>query len=558
MSFVLLISCVNVASLLLARSRRRRNEIALRISLGAGRLGVIRQLLVENLVLALIGGALGAFAAFFGIKLFRATAGSRFLRIDEATIDPGVLMFVLAISILTGLLFGMAPALEIFRVDLVEHLKEGGRRFGGQSRRGLASWLVICEVALTFVLLIGAGLMVNSFLSLQKVDLGFNPKGVLSMSMALSGRQYWEGLEGGMRRVTPQVDAFSDQLLERIEAVQSVDSVGMRGRRPNMYPFRILGRSIPQPDQKPLAVYTEVSPGYFETLEASLLKGRLLNERDTDGSPWVAVINEAMARSFFPDEEPLGQQLLLSYAAGGSLEVEENRTRQIVGVVKDVRHWGPAADPPPVIYLSQDQHPWQYPGGAFTTHVDKELVIRTRSNPLDLAPTIRKIVSEIDKDQAVFDVQTMDEFLHYRLGALPVFLQLFGVLAGMALVLVIVGIYGVMSCSVSERIHEIGVRMALGAQRRDVLKMVILRGLVLTLVGLAVGIAASLGLVRFFAANVGLTRYMENLVLFGVSPTDPSTFAVVGLVILAVGALASWVPARWATKVDPVTALRYE
>ncbi len=454
------------------------------------------------------------------------------------------------------MLFGMAPALEIFRVDLVEHLKEGGRRFGGQSRRGLTSWLVICEVALTFVLLVGAGLMVSSFLNLQRVELGFHPKGILSMRMALFGQQYWERLEGGMRRVTPQVDAFSDQLLERIEAVQSVDSVGMSGRL-SAYPFRILGRSIPQPDQKPRAVYTEVSPGYFHTLEVSLLKGRLLNERDTDGVPWVAVINEAMARSFFPDEEAIGQQLVLSYTNGVSLEVEENRPRQIVGVVADVRHWGPTLDPPPMIYLSQDQHPWQYPGSAVNTHIYKELLIRARSNPLDLAPTIRKIVSEIDKDQAVFDIQTMEEFLHFRLGGLPVFLQLFGVLAGMALVLVIVGIYGVMSCSVSERIHEIGVRMALGAQRGDVLKMVISQGLVLTLVGLAVGIAASVGLTRFIAASVGLNRFMENL-LFGVSLTDPATFGVVGLVILAVGALASCVPALWATKVDPVTALRYE
>ena len=541
-SFVLLISCVNVANLLLARGRRRRTELAVRVSLGSGRVGMIRQLLAESLVLALIGGTLGLFATTFGIKVLKATAGSRFPRIDEITIDPIVLIFILAVSLLTGLLFGMAPALQAFRVDLVEHLKEGGGRFGQKSRYGLVSWLVICEVALTFVLLSGAGLMVSSFLSLQRVDLGFNPRNVLTMQTLLDGSQYVEQLGGGTRRVTRRVDTFYNQLLERVESLPLVESVGMTSLNPP-YQFRILGRVIPPQNQRPQASYFEASPSYFKTLEIPLLKGRLLDERDSDGSAWVAVVNDAMVRRYFPNEDPLGQQLVLSYGAG----LEEDQTRQIVGVVKDVRHWGLAMDPPPVIYLSQDQHLAEYPARASFIRISRRLVIRTRTDPLDLAPVVQEIISDIDKDQAVVNIRTMEQHVDASHTPRRFYLRLFGIFGAMAVALVMVGIYGVMSFSVSERVHEIGVRMALGAQRTDVLKMVLRRGLILILIGLAIGIVGSIWFMSFMESS-----------MFGVSAPEPWTFVIVGLLVLAAGTIASWIPARWATKVDPVVALRYE
>jgi len=545
--FVLLIGCANVANLLLARANTRRQEFAVRASLGASRLRLVRQLLTESLVLALVGGLLGILVAYAGTKLFVALVPEWF-GVTDLGIDVTVLVFTCALSLLTGLLFGLIPALQGSRPDLNESLKEAGGRSGGGSRGRGRSALVVSEVALALLLLMGAGLMINSFIRLQNVDLGFDPKNILKAEVFLAGPKYWNNIGGDMKRVTPQGDVFFQQLVERAEHLPGVLSAGIGSlARMSPHQFRIVGKPAQPIKDLPRAAFAEVSPGYFRTMGIQLLKGRLLSAR-VEGAPWAVVVSDAFVRRFFPKEDPIGKVLYMIVPSfGANHDVEEAHPREIIGVVRDVKYWGPRNKPPLTVYGSYREHPSDYPGGSYSFHLWTTLVLRTRVAPTSLARSVQHIVAELDKDQVVFDTMPLERMISSFVAPQRFWMRLFTIFGGLALVLAVVGIYGVMSYSVSRRTHEIGIRMANGAQQRDILKLVLSHGLKLALIGVMIGIVGSLA----------LTRLIKGY-LYEVKPTDPLTFLIVGLVLIAVALAASYIPARRATKVDPMVALRYE
>jgi putative ABC transport system permease protein len=544
--FVLLIACANVANLLLARSARREKEIAIRGSLGAGRRRLVQQLLTESLLLGLLGGIAGIFVGWAGIRIFLALAPDWFPRAQEIAIDPRVLVFTLAVSLLAGLLFGLAPAVRTSRPDLAEALKEGARRSTRGPRQRGSRVLAVSEVALAFVLLIGAGLMMNTVIRLEHVDLGYDPGHLLVGEIELLSSKYREMLGNDMKRVTPQAGFFYDRVLEGVETLPGTRSAALVSA-PWPFPFRVVGAPEPPPDQQLRASLMEVSSGYFETLGVPLRKGRLLNERDREGSPWVVVVNEAFVRRFSSDMEPLGRSVQVELGSSAGLDRDEEQRRTIVGVVGDVRHWGPRRDPPPAMYISDRQHPWEYPSGDSRIHLRKSLIVRTASEPLALASAVRKVVTKVDSDQLVYDLMTEKQRISGSIGPWRFFAKLYGLFAGMAILLALVGVYGVMSYSVGQRSHEFGIRMALGARKRDVMRQVLSEGVLMSSIGVGVGLAAALGLTRFLAS-----------LLFEVKPYDPLTFAAISLVMLLVGLLACCVPARRATTLDPVAALRHE
>jgi predicted permease len=550
-AFVLLIACANVANLLQSRTETRRNEYAVRASLGAGRSRLMQQLFMESGLLALLGGALGVLLSYWGIPLFRSLAGE-FPSSQSINIDIRVLLFTLAISVLTAFVFGLIPALQASNPDLNNALREGSRRTSSGSRGLTRHALAVCEVALAMVLLIGAGLTINSVLRLQKVDPGFDPRNLLTLRIRLpEGGNYMQRVPGGdMERASPRVTAFYQQLLERIAALPGVESVGSITGLPmhfsEEYSFSILGHPAPPPEQRPRAGYNEVSPGFFRTLKIPLKKGRYLDEHDTAAGPWAVVVNETFAHRFFSNEDPIGQQLLLRY---DPYPVDQERSREIVGVVGDVKHFGLEQPAPPFVYACHLQQPAVYPGGAIVAHLWQELAIRTArgARPEDLAAAVRKIVADLDPDQSVSNVMTMDQLLAESLGGAKFYMRVFGVFAGIAVLLAVMGIYGVMSYFVNQRTREIGIRVALGAKPVDVLRLVTKLGLKLALLGVVIGIALAVALARVISSF-----------LFGVKPTDPVTYAAVATALIAVALLASYIPARRATKVDPMMALRYE
>ena len=544
--FVLLIACANVANLLLARGTSRQKEIAVRTSLGAGRRRLFQQLLTESLLLSLIGGGAGVLVGWGGLRIFLAMAPDWFPRTGEIAIDGNVLLFTLAVSLLTGILFGLAPAWRATQLNLVTMLKEGGRQSTSRGSQRSNRILAVCEVALAFVLLVGAGLMINSVLRLQRVDVGYNPENLLTGNVQLGSSKYVQMLGGDMKRVTPQAPLFYQQVKERLASLPGVRSVAVASAAYSQ-PFRVLGRPDPPPEQQPQASVLEVGPDYFETLAISLLKGRVIDERDREGSQWVAVVNETLARNIFPDDNPLGKLLHLRFGVNTGVGRDDEQPRLIVGVVSDVKYWSPAQRAMPAIYTSDRQHQWEYPSGGSAIHLQKRLYVRASREPLSIATYVRQAVSAVDPDQTVFNVMPETQRLEMRIGPWRFFRNLYGIFAGLALVLAIVGIYGVMSYSVAERRHEFGIRMALGAEKSNVLRQVLGQGLALSLVGIGIGIAA----------GFGLTRFLSNL-LFEVKPQDPLTFLAVSLVMVAVALLSCYLPARRATTVDPAKVLRTE
>jgi putative ABC transport system permease protein len=549
-AFVLLIACANVANLLQSRTETRRNEYAVRASLGADRRRLMQQLFAESGILALFGGVLGAVLAHWGIQIFRALVGD-FPSSQSISIDARVLLFTLGTSLSTAFIFGLIPALQASNPNLNNALRGSERRTAGS--RGLTRHaLAVSEVALAMVLLIGAGLMINSILRLQRVNPGFDSSNLLTMSIQLpEGGQYMNRVPGGdMERAMPAVNAFYKQLLERAAALPGVESVGSITGLPTRfsegYTFSILGHPEPPPDQRPRAGYNEISPGFFRTFRIPLKKGRYLDDHDTEAAPWAVVVNETFAHRFFPNEDPIGQQVLLRY---DPYPVNEERPRQIVGVVGDVKHWGLGQPAPPFMYTSILQQPAVYPGGAIVAHLWQTLAIRTVPGARrgDLPQSVKKIVSELDPDQPVGEAMTMDQVLARSMGDYQAYMELLGIFAGIAVLLAVMGIYGVMSYYVSQRTREIGIRVALGANSRDVLGLVVKLAAKLALIGVVVGMALALGVARLIATF-----------LYGVSPSDPITYAAVAAVLIAVALLASFIPARRASKVDPMTALRYE
>ena len=553
-AFVLLIACVNVANLLQFRTETRRKEYALRASLGAGRRRLIQQLLTESSILALSGGLLGIALTFGGIKLLIALAGE-IPNANEINVDARVLLFTLGVSLLTAVLFGLAPAIQASRPDLNVVLRESERKTTTSSGRMARHSLAVAEVALAMVLLVGAGLMINTIFHLQRVNPGFDVSHVLSMDLQLpEGGKYVERVPGGdMEKTQPTVTAFYQRLLEKTSALPGVDSAALIGALPTrccpeFYSFAVLGHPAPSPENRPRAGYSEVSAGIFSTLRIPLIKGRYLDEHDTGAAPWAIVINQSLARKFFPNEDPIGRQILLRY---DPYPVDEIRPRQIVGIVGDVKHFGLGEETPPFVYAPFAQQPAVFPGGAARAHLHKALVLRTSSGRAiagtNLAVSVKAALAEIDPNQPVTNIMTMEDVLTASMGDYRFYMELLGIFAGVAVLLAAVGIYGVMSYSVSERTHEIGIRVALGARPGDVLGLVAKLGLKLTSLGVVIGVALAFGVTRLISTF-----------LFGVKPTDPLTYAAVALSLAAIALLACYIPARRAIKVDPLVALRYE
>ncbi|MBV9924270.1 MAG: ABC transporter permease [Acidobacteria bacterium] len=523
-ALVLLIACANVANLLLARAAARRREVAVRAALGASRWRIVRQLLAESLLLAGLAGVLGLLLAVWGVELLVRLDPAGVQRAGEVTLDWRVLAFTLGLSVLTGILFGLAPALQASKTDFVESLKEGGRSGQGLARSRLRSGLVVGEVALTLVLLVGAGLLLKSFSRLLAVDPGLDARNVLTLDVALPSAKYNEP-----QRIT----AFYERLVQEAAAVPGVQAAGVVSVLPlagddTSNFVQIEGRAPLPPGQAMRAGRRNVSADYFRTLGIPVKRGRALAASDADGAQPVLVINESLARSFFPDEDPVGKRVRTG---------DKSPWVEIVGVVGDVRHRGLDVDARPEMFFPHTQTPSRR----------MTLVVRSSGDPAALAAPLRERVRSIDRDQPVGDVKTMEEWVSESVASRRFTAALLGVFAAAAAALAALGLYGVVSYSVAQRTHEIGLRVALGARPRDVLRLVIGQGLTLTLVGAAVGLAAA------FA----LTRVISGL-LFNVGATDPSIFVAVPLLLVVVALLACYLPARRATKVDPMVALRYE
>jgi putative ABC transport system permease protein len=522
---VLLIGCVNVANLLLARAATREREMAIKLALGAGRWRIVRQLLTESVLLAVVGGAAGLLLAVWGIDSIRAINPGNLPRLEEVRIDGRALGFTLVASLLTGLLFGIVPALQVPKFALHEVVKEGARGSAGTRRRWLRQFLIVSEVALALVLLIGAGLLITSFWRMQQVDRGFEAKNLLTINLTLPRARY--------ARNEQQV-AFLQQVLERVSQIPGVRSAGLTSTLPLIggpaTDFVIEGRAPVEAGAEPSADIRVVDPNYFRTMRIPLRSGRSFSERDAAGAPTVMVINENMARRFWPNEDPLGKRVTMK-------DWGPPLTGEIVGVVGDVKADGLDSETRPMIY-------WPYP--QFPS-IFNFIVVRTEADPSNIVAAVKSRIWSVDPEQPISSIATMEQVLAASVAPRRFNMLLVGVFAAVALTLAGVGIYGVVSYTVSQRTHEIGIRMALGARASDVLSLVVRQALSLVIAGVAIGLAGA------FA----LTRVMSSL-LFGVSATDPLTFAVTSIILTGVALGACFVPARRATRVDPMVALRYE
>ena len=530
-SFVLLIACANLANLLLARSAGRRKEFAVRAALGGSRARLARQLLSESLLLSVCGGLLGLLLAFWSrgmlLRLFpNDIANLNIPHVESIPIDTEVVVFALLISAVTGVLFGLLPAFHTSVGTLYETLKEGGRT-GAAGRESTRSTLVIVEMALSLALLSGAGLMVKTLLHLEGASLGFNPDHVLTAQVLLPGAKYPK-LEDRAR--------FLDQALANIKALPGVESAGVTGFPPlsgfwDSTNFTIAGQAPSTRSEMPEADFNLASPSYFRTMQVALLAGRDFQATDRATGPQVAVINETMARRFWPAQNPVGKRITPDPAIFG------NTTWEVVGVVADIKHFGVAEPTHPTIYRPFAQE--KFPLLTFTT--------RTQVPPENLAPGLRQAIWSVDKDQPISKVITMDEAASESIALRKISMVLLTAFAALAVFLAVIGLYGVMAYLVAKRTQEIGVRMALGARPADIAQLVLGHGLRLTMVGIALGTAAGLG----------LTRLLTSL-LFGVRPQDPVTFLGVAMLLGGVALLASYLPARRASRLDPTLALRYE
>ncbi|HXT64704.1 MAG TPA: ABC transporter permease [Pyrinomonadaceae bacterium] len=523
--FVLLIACANVANLMLARATSRQKEIAIRAALGASHWRVMRQLLVESLLLGLTGGGLGLILANWGIAVLVAASPANIPRVEQIRLDGRVLVFTLLVSSLTGIVFGLLPALRAAKVELTDSLKEGGRgNTEGLRHNRVRSLLVISEVTLSLILLIGAGLLLKSFVRVLETNPGFDAHNVIAFDVPLSRQRY----------DTPEKQTlFFNQLVERTRSLPGVVTVGLVDNVPlgtsiDTYNFQIVGQPPFPPGAQPEAHSTLVSPGYFIALKIPLRDGRLFSDTDTKDSPPAVIISKALAEQFFPGTSAVGQRLIIDPAAP---------PREIVGVVGDARRRGLERAPELEMYIPFTQLPQRR----------MNLIVRTANDPASLVTSFRATLKDLDKDQTIWQTRTLDQLVAASMASRRFNMTLLGLFALVALILAAVGIYGVMAYSVTRRTHEIGVRMALGAKATQVLQLILKDALVLAAIGVASGLAAAFW----------LTQLMRSL-LFEVKPTDVVTFAGVSTLLILITLLASLIPARRATKVDPLVALRYE
>jgi putative ABC transport system permease protein len=525
--FVLLIACANVANLLLARASARRKEIAVRAGLGASRWRIARQLLTESVLLSLIGGLLGVFVAWWGTRALVTLSPPALMDLQRIGVNLPVLGFTLGLSLLTGIIFGLVPALEATRFDLQDALKEGGKNVGGSARTGyLRNAFVVTQVALALVLLVGAGLLVKSLQRLQSVDPGFNPDNLLTVRVSLPSGKY----ESDQKRI-----AFFQQAMTQIKSLPGVQSVG----EINVAPFTGLnnGTSVEIEGDPELPPSQELKTGvsvtdanYFQTMQIPVLRGRIYTQQETVEMRHVVVVNEAFARKNLPGRDPLGKRLIIYMKP-------QNDPCEIIGVVADNKH----------LALDQTVDPMVFWPHAELTYGGMTMLVRTNSDPAALAPAVRGVIRSLDPQQPIGEISTMESLLSVSVARQRFSASLVTVFSILALVMAAVGIYGVMSYTVLQRTHEIGVRMALGAQRNDILKLVLKTGIVLGVIGVVVGLAASFAVTRLLAT-----------LLFEVTTTDKATFAAVSVGLFLITLVACYVPARRATKVDPLKALRYE
>jgi predicted permease len=533
--FVLLIGCVNLANLLLARSSGRRREIAIRLALGAGRWRLMTQLLTESVLLSVVSGLVALLTVILFKNSILALAPASLPRLSEVHISAGVLFFAFAVSIVTGVLFGLAPALQAANPNQVESLREGGRGSGaGRRHTRVSRALVVSEVALSMILLAGAGLLLRSFWHVLEVRPGFNPSHVVTA-------QIWIPVPNDPTtdryRPTDKRAAFLMEILRRVSALPSVESTAIGGTNSmplssgrNGFPFTIVGRPIDS-ERAPVAEFASISPDYLQVLQVPLLAGRNFAEADTDKSQQVVLIDRTLQRRYWPNEDPLGKQVSFGGRPG------QNPTFTVVGVVGDIKSDGFDAPTAPHIYLPVRQSPG-YASVVF---------LRSAGNPEALGESIRHEVQSIDPNIPVFSVRTMDQVIARSMAERRFALQLLGIFAGVALLLAAIGIYGVMAYSFSQRTHEIGIRIAIGAQRMDIFRMAVSEGMQLVAIGLVIGLVGA----------AALTRSVRSM-LFDVSPADPITFAGISLTLAGVAFLACYVPAQRATRVDPLVALREE
>jgi putative ABC transport system permease protein len=523
--FVLLVSCANVANLLLARATARYKEITIRAAIGAGRRRLMQQLLTESLILALLGGGVGLLLAVWGTKAIGSLASRINPVFDNIAIDTRTVLFTLSASILTGIVFGLVPALQISKPNLAGWLKEGRSSGGSASRNRFRGALVVAEVALTLVLLVCAGLLIRTVARLRSVDVGFNANNVLTMNIGLPNAKYPK---------PENVVAFFKEATERIATLPGVKAAGITSVLPlsdNFDGRGLVVEDYPKPEGEEISVdLYVVTPGYLTAMEIPLQHGRAIADQDSGQSAKVALINQRMAEQLWPTQDPVGRRIRFS---GNT----NSPWRTIVGVVRDVSQYSLDKEPPMQIYVPHSQFPTTF----------DNIVVKTEGDPYSVLGAVRREILAIDKDQAVYNVVTLEELHRDSLSLRRFLMLLLIVFAGLTLILAAVGIYGVMSYAVTQRTQEIGIRIALGARPNDVLKLVVKGGIALALSGVGIGVVIAFG----------LTRLLEAL-LFGVTPTDALTFVIGSLAIVAVAGLACYIPARRATKVDPLLAMRDE
>jgi putative ABC transport system permease protein len=528
-TFVLLIGCANVANLLLASGASRQKEMAIRTALGASRWRVMRQLFTESTVLALTGGAVGLLVAYWGLTAITKLLPRDFPRLDEIHLDLRVLAFTFAASVLTGILFGLVPALQMSRAGVQESIRESGRGLAGSLRKSrFRQALIVGEVALSVVLLAGAGLLFRSFMQLQSVNTGFVSQQVLTARITVAGTNYTEH---------PQLVKFYNQVLEKVSALPGVQDAGLINTLPldkgPTSAFRVEGRPVTTPDKWPGANYRVVTPNYFRAMSIPILQGRGYTERDNDDAPRVIMVNQELAESVFPGENPVGKRITF----GNTDDNGQPRWFEIIAVVGNVRSIELREQADSELYFSAYQDMWPR----------MSLVVRASVDPESLGGAVRNVVNEVDKSIPVSQVQTMEHVVSASITQPRFNLFLLGLFSAVAMLLSAAGIYGVTAYTVTQRTHELGIRLALGAQVGDVLKMIVSQGMAVIVVGLVLGLGSAFALMRLLRS-----------LLFGVGENDPVTFVVITVLLFVVALLACYIPARRATKVDPLTALRAE
>jgi putative ABC transport system permease protein len=548
--FVLLIACANVAGLLLARAASRRTEMAVRSSLGAGRGRIVRQLLTESVLLAMLGGVLGGIFAWGGLKAIIASLPAAAL--PDVTVSGRVLGFTALVSIATGLFFGLIPALQISKIDLSASLKEATRGGSeGLAKQRLRGGLVTVQIGLALVLLIGAGLMMNSFLRIQNNELGGDPKGLLTFEFRFPQNQLMKPVSTyrgvGLWEISPNVALTYDRLFERVRGLPGVISAAGASRPPfagaMRMQFKIAGRPAPEAgaqDGSINAAYMPVTPNYFSTVRIPVLQGRDFTDSDTASAPLVVVINKTMAQRWWPNQNPIGERITFDF-------VPDEQPREIVGVVGDVRLNQAQTQLQPIVYLPHVQQAQRWQGPSWDYRSAMFYILRTSGDPSAMTSAVRSAVAEIDASKPAGNIRTVEQNLRDQVSERRVYMLLLTVFGAIAAMLAAVGIYGVMAYAVTQRTREIGIRMALGATSSSVMTLIVKQALMLVAIGLILGIGGAYGLTRFIANE-----------LYGVKPTDPTTFIAVSSGLVVVAVLASLIPTRRAVSVDPTVALRHE